>query len=488
MRVSLNKFYLAAVLLLGIVIDWLVLWHEPGLGMSLALLFTLVIFLGLRISQKRPANVFDLMLIPIVILIAGLFFRADEFVKGLNILFLLVALPSYFFLSSNKASYTGFYESYFPQTLIAILSSLRDGVAGINLKFTNNNTFLKIFVGLVLTLPLLVIVLALLSSADQVFAGQIDGLLEFDLASIITFIISLGLSFVVITFSLGFVRRKQAQFDNKLFGFLDHEFRDLIIPVMITYALAFIYLVFLVIQFEYLLDGEAFAQKNNLILSEYAIKGFWEMMLVVSINLFVLYNLITRFSLKQKLNKLLLFPAYLFINFASLVMVYSSHIRLSVYEDTYGFTRSRLIPHQFLIFLLMVVLLTAAVLFIKQTRRRQVLFFGYVAAVSLLMIGMNLFSMDRFIVKNNIEYYQSTDFNENVVADYNYFYELGVEGQLEIERQVAEGELGEEFLKPCDITKLVLDNCSLKLESLQDKYENNSWQSRNYQEILLFGL
>ena len=293
----------------------------------------------------------------------------------------------------------------------------------------SSKTALKIFIALIISLPLFIIVLCLLYFADKIFAQFIDRIVSnLDInVSIYTSILALILSSILWFYLSGFIASK---FLDKIafnFKLIDRIFNDNLIPAIIVNLLNVIYIIFSTIQFGYLLGGEEYVKKQGIVYSEYAIKGFWEMIFVVLINFCVLYFLQTRFSLKSIISKLILIPSYLITITASGIMVYSSHIRLTVYEDGYGFSRNRLIPHTFLIFIVVVLLLLFINLFLKDEKRRKFINISVTLAIVFYFIGFCSFNMEAFIVKKNIEKYNQEE--SKVELDIRYLVQdLSLEG------------------------------------------------------------
>jgi hypothetical protein len=126
------------------------------------------------------------------------------------------------------------------------------------------------------------------------------------------------------------------------------------------------------------------------------------MFTVIIINFVVLYFVQTKFSLKDNLSKVFLIPAYIFTALASIVMVISSYSRIMVYVNGYGFTRDRLTPLLFLVFAMMMLIMFLINNFISDENRKKFLKMATFIIVMAFMSGFTFFSMDKFIVEENL--------------------------------------------------------------------------------------
>jgi hypothetical protein len=195
-----------------------------------------------------------------------------------------------------------------------------------------------VLLGLVLFSPIVLVVIALLSSADSVFAELTDSLLSFDLPfaehylehlPLILFAY-LGLSSLIwLIYS-----RKDKQLQER-----DHYTLKPTVAITGLILLNIIYLVFSSIQFTYLFGGADLSFLNDLTYAEYTRKGFFELVFVCFINLGVTSAIVLH-SLKKKSSPTLAGLLTVLIGFTG-VLLASSQMRLTLYLDAYGMTYLR---------------------------------------------------------------------------------------------------------------------------------------------------
>src|SRR6185369_942048 len=134
--------------------------------------------------------------------------------------------------------------------------------------------------------------------------------------------------------------------------------------------------------------------------SEYARKGFGELVAVAFFSLLLLLGLgaITR---RETESQRVGFSG-LGVALVSLVivMLISAYQRLALYETAYGFSRLRTYTHVFMIWL---GLLLIAVVILEITRRERAVGLAMIVAALGFIISLNLLNVDSFIVKQNIQ-------------------------------------------------------------------------------------
>ena len=138
-------------------------------------------------------------------------------------------------------------------------------------------------------------------------------------------------------------------------------------------------------------------------------------------------------------------------------MLFSAYFRLSLYEEAYGYTHSRLLAHAFMIFLF--VLFVIALL--KIWRNRFSLIQYYVVVALIFYVVLNYVNMDAMIAKNNLNrYYVSGN------IDIEYLSRLSYDAV----------PIMMELTKDQSIAASLQDQLKYKREDVQ---EDKSWQSFN---------
>src|SRR5699024_1528432 len=153
--------------------------------------------------------------------------------------------------------------------------------------------------------------------------------------------------------------------------------------------------------------------------SEYARRGFYELLAVVFINWTVILATISRTKHGGNGMKLVLKFAYSLIIMASGALLVSAFQRLGLYEAAYGFTLDRFLAHALMIFLFVIFAYT----FIRVWLEHLALLHFYLIVALIFFVGVNMFNVYGFIVEKNLSRYDVTG-----DLDVDYFMELGYTG------------------------------------------------------------
>ncbi|MCF6277542.1 MAG: DUF4173 domain-containing protein, partial [Anaerolineales bacterium] len=156
---------------------------------------------------------------------------------------------------------------------------------------------------------------------------------------------------------------------------------------------------FVLVQFQYFFGGQANIHLNGYTYSEYARKGFGELVTVAVFSLLLFLGLSSITHRAQFGQKKIFSGLGIMLVGLVLIMLVSAFQRLTLYETAYGFSRLRTYPHVFMIWL-GALLITVVVLEILRRQR------AFAPALAFAVIGfavtLNLLNVDRFIVRQNI--------------------------------------------------------------------------------------
>lgn len=475
----------------GLIINWFFLWHKVGIAFFIFSLLWVVCFEFIKSIhlETNKLTKFHFFILPILFFSAVFIFRVNYFVLFLSSLMYWINSFLYVFLSINPKFFSRIDDieifKMLGRALISFGNIFSIPQTG---KKIERKLLWKLIIAILITFPMLTIVTLLLASADKIFSNFINYIKnaiipDLTVVSFFSFILALFLTFITVSYVFGFIKysnKKIVRVIGKSINFF-----DLIIPSIITYSLNLIYLAFVYIQFRYLFGGHEYAVSQGIVYSEYAIKGFGEMIVVCFINFGILYLLISKFSLSSIKSKLLLIPSYAFMLLSSLIMVFSSHSRLSLYESGYGFTIDRIIPHAFLIFILLVFVLLAFVLMFKESYKNKLLIIGTFFITNIFIAGFAIFPMEKFIVRQNL-----ARVSEGKEFDAKYLLtNLGLEGFNEVLFQIQAGKLDKDMLE-WEFTKNIMQKEYDTLEPWEfyefeykingyKKINQSKWQSWN---------
>ncbi|MFC4810267.1 DUF4153 domain-containing protein [Paenibacillus sp. GCM10023250] len=282
----------------------------------------------------------------------------------------------------------------------------------------------RIAIGLLLAAPPLLVVTVLLATADQIFGDLIwrvpSLLLRADAFEGAARII-VGAWFALYAFcylwALLFNRSDPQAAELKRTLWLEAETEtsgaaekrepfgfDPLTANTLLISFNAVYLVFAAIQFSYLFGAANGLLPDGAAYADYARQGFAQLVAVAVINLLLLLgglHAVRQGSpLERRARRLSL---SLLVGF-TVVMLVSAFSRLSLYEDAYGFTRTRLLVHGFMIILCFVL----AVSLIRIWRDRFPLAKSYIAIGLAAYVAFNYANLDRMIAAKNAERYEAS--------------------------------------------------------------------------------
>lgn len=398
----------------------LVLWNsilffEKKLGFSVILfIIPLIVFIyhSLKINNKIKNKKGLLFIIPIVLLSLTYLIFNNAFFKVTNslaipILFILM----YIYTMKPTFNIKDILTSVF-SIIIKPLSHLGNVyhiiTEQIKKKVKLSEKTNRIIKSVLIIIPIVLVVLILLSSADQIFGNIFEqgfNLLEkISLPSLIRNIIKRLIPMIIIFFYLGatinfllynYSKTKHAEKEINL------NIDSLTIKLLLT-TLNIIYIVFDIIQIKSLILHQV---SMNISYAEYAREGFFQLMFVSFINLIII--LISK-NIEKKQDK----KSIKYIRIMNLVMVFltfiiiiSSFIRMYMYESEYGYTLLRLLVYITLI--TEVILLIPTIIYIINSKFSIVKY--YIVILITIYTVINFINIDHIIAYRNINRYYEKD-------------------------------------------------------------------------------
>lgn len=322
----------------------------------------------------------------------------------------------------------------FAKYITAICQSILDTIGCLGRPFQDCSIYLKqkdkqekkkgkvryILLGLVITLPLLIIIIALLVSADAVFRELIRRILEriklWDIILVIlmTFAIwTLGYSFISMLYKKTIHDKEET-----------HRNLEPVLAITVTSILAAVYVVFSVIQIVYLFFGKM-SLPDGYNYSSYAREGFFQLLAVCLFNL-VLVLLCMAFFRENKALKVIL----TLISLCTYIMVASSAYRMLVYIKFCHLTFLRIL----VLWALGVIAVILAGIIYTIFRSHFPLFHFCVVTVTVFYIVLAFAKPDYWIARYNMSFADRTgafdvmddsEWLEEAVRPYNdYMYLL----------------------------------------------------------------
>jgi hypothetical protein len=277
----------------------------------------------------------------------------------------------------------------------------------------------KVGLGIAISLPILFVVLNLLISADSQFEQLLGGIPQWfqviNAERIIRLIIILIYTFAFFGFmQILFKKHLNVKTQTNLQPFQI----DGIVTITVLVIINAVYLLFTLVQFKYFFSGTLQA---DFTFAEYARKGFFELLFVTLINLSITVIVLTfvnrATSFMRRARQIMLTILVL----ASSVMLSSAFLRLSMYEDAYGFTFTRVLVHSFMIFLVVIFTYTL----VKIWMEKLSLFHFYFITSLLYYTTITIVDLDKIVVKENMNRYETSG-----KIDVHYLNDLSYRGVL----------------------------------------------------------
>jgi len=408
-----NRFWII-VILLGWSFDFL-FWEKP-LGVNFTIFVILCLATGtvlLRADGLRLSRGAGLLLFPVAFLATMTFLRLEPMTVFLTIsmTFFLMGVFALTYRSGEWIRYSLLDYVFGYLQLAGSMIARPIGFAAENRRLVSEQPSLNekrnaqiwpILRGVVIALPIIAIFASLLSSADPIFASRLEGLLDlfkidnlpeyiFRLAYILIFAYALAGAF------LHAAQKSDEPVQEKTWisPFLGFTESTIVLGSVLVLFVAFV-----VIQFQYFFGGQANISIEGYTYSEYARKGFGELVTVALFSLLLLLGLgaITRReSGNQRRTFSILGVALVGL---LIVMLIAAFQRLMLYEAAYGFSRLRTYTHVFMIWL---GLLLVAVVVLEVLRRERAVGLAMIVASLGFILSLNVLNVDAFIVKQNIQ-------------------------------------------------------------------------------------
>ncbi len=258
----------------------------------------------------------------------------------------------------------------------------------------------RIMLGIFVTAPTLIFVLVLLSEADSIFSTGVDHFLISVLERmniIIVFKIIIGILAGLYLFGLLYnayvpSEVKEREGKGKLRG-------DLIIFNMLLLSILVVYTIFIVIQFKYLFAGATLPY--GLTYAEYARKGFFELLFLSGVNVFLILLTVALTDTAEGFWKNVVKMLCFYLCFVTIVLLVSSFYRMRLYSVEHGLTRLRFLVFGFLIFESLGLILT----FFYIARPRFNIVTVYLGIALTYYLVLNIIPMDAIIAKSQIDRY-----------------------------------------------------------------------------------
>ncbi len=402
------------VLLLGWLFD-LFFWQKP-IGISFALFSTICLLAGLILlilEGYRPASKALWLLLPFGFFVVVTFVRQEPLTIFLAYTFALLSMgllaSTYLggrWFQYGLLDYLGKFFRLIAGTLYLPVEFLVQARKDRAQRGKNGKKFpfWAVLRGLVIAVPIVACFAILLASADLVFRQKLGDLLGlFDVGRLPEYFVRLML-ILICAYVLGgiFLHASAQSKDEKLTG----EDRPVIRPFLgftestvVLGSVSLLFLAFVVIQFRYFFGGQTNIGVAGYTYSQYARRGFNELVAVAFFSLVMILGLSTVTRRENETEKRVYSGLSVVIVALVMVILVSAYQRISLAIDWHGFSRLRLYPRVFLVWL-GILLVTVVVLEIFRRER----YFAFAAVLASLGFAVSLaaVNVDAAIVKHNV--------------------------------------------------------------------------------------
>ncbi len=288
-----------------------------------------------------------------------------------------------------------------------------------------NKTVAYAIIGIVVALPVLIIVMAMLSMADQVF-GQLTEKIFGTIFSSNIFANIIGVCiYLVIGFSVPFayiydIEKSKDKYEGNI-----RKNGEPIIAIIVLSAISVVYAVFDAIQIAFLFMHKGSLPKGYTY-AEYARQGFFELIFVAILNIVIVIVAMELFK-KSKL----MYGLLEFVSGCTIIIAISAVYRLFLYIDVYGLTFTRV----FAMWTLFVVCLLIAGLMLKVVMTDINIFKYFTIVIVSCYLVLALSNSEYYIAKYDLNKYKTieqiqdkAEYDEyDMIVDYEYLMGLSTD-------------------------------------------------------------
>jgi hypothetical protein len=402
------------VFALGWLFDFLFWEQTPGVNFALFTTMCVLATFALLLGDGIRARLSTLILfLPFGFFAASTFIRAEPMTVFLAVVFTLLCMTliAVSYLGGRWYLYT--LTDYIAKSLqlfgsmiarpLTFMNEVRKEQAEAGIQPSKKNIW-PIVRGIVIALPIVAVFAALLSSADVVFGQQLTNLLKWirldnlpELIFRFVYIVAIGyaLAGVILHAATQSTDEKLANEDKSLVPqFLGFTESSIVLGSVVVLFAAFV-----VVQFRYFFGGHANINVAGYTYSEYARKGFGELVVVAFFSLIMLFTLNSITKRETESQRKIYSGLGVGLVALLMVMLFSAFKRLGLYEEAYGFSRLRTYTHVFLVWIGLLLIATIA---LEITRKERMFTFALLIACFGFAASLPILNVDAFIVEQNI--------------------------------------------------------------------------------------
>lgn len=403
-------WFVLAALVLGWSVD-LLFWEQQVQLNFVIFMFAVVIggIVVLAKEGKRPNRTSLWLLLPFIFFVVFTFIRNEPLTRFLAFVGVLFSLGV--FVSTYVGGRWMEYglPDYFSRFFILLGNSFGGGVLLMTdaqkAQTDKNQAKNKIPVGgilrgLAIALPIVICFASLLAAGDVVFNQKLQDFFDFeDFGETVWRIVMVVFwAYIIVgVFRFAAINSHDKQLswesDSRIKPFLGFTETTVILA-----SVSLLFMIFVSIQFEYFFGGARNIGVTGYSYSQYARRGFNELVIVAFLTLVLTLGLSSVARRDTDIQKRVYSWLSAFMVGLVLIILVAAYQRISLAIDWHGFSRLRLYPRIFLIWL---ALLLVAVIALEITRRER--YFAFAAVIASMGFAANLilFNVDAAVIKYN---------------------------------------------------------------------------------------
>jgi len=416
MKIYPNKLLVVA-LFLGWLFDFL--FWEHSIGVNFAIFATVCMLFGIGIlvsSGFRPAKKTLWLLIPFLFFSVVTFLRQEPLTIFLAYTFttitLILLVNSYldgqwiqYGLSDYLVKSIGLMASMVRRPFpFLVFNPQVDTENSKNEEIKNKLPIGGIIRGLLIALPIVIFFTSMLASADLVFDQKLaDFLDKFETEDIAEYIERMIYILLCAYILVGIFLHAAFASDNtkalaekkKMKQFLGFTEASIVLG-----SVSLLFLIFVIIQFQYFFGGQENIGVEGYSYSQYARRGFNELINVAFFSLLMIIGLGKLTHRESETQKRIYSGLSIFLVLLVMVILVSAYQRINLGIDWHGYSRLRLYPR---IFLIWVGILFITIVTLESFRLEKYFTFAFLMASFGFGVSLTLANVDNAIVKYNIE-------------------------------------------------------------------------------------
>ncbi|GAB4422184.1 MAG: DUF4173 domain-containing protein [Anaerolineales bacterium] len=408
------------VIALGWVFDFL--FWEKGAGINFAIYVALCVgtgYLLLRLDGQAPAKQTSWLLLPMALTLIITVIRREPmtvFLAYVTTLTIMVVFTLTYtggrWLQYSMLDYLG----GFFRLLGSMIASPLGFSAEIKRKVAEKgeqdevrkrgaSQVWPVVRGILIALPIVAIFAGLLASADLIFQQRLEAFIElFNIENLPEYLFRM---FYILIFAYAlagvYLHAASKSSDEKLIGEekpLTPAFLGFVEASIVLGSVVALFTIFVIIQFQYFFGGQANISIEGYTYSEYARRGFGELVTVAFFSLLLLLGLSGITQRKGRTRRQAFSVLGIALVSLVIVMLASAFDRLLLYESAYGFSRLRTYTH---VFILWLGALLVAVILLEILERQRAFALAAVLASLGFVLSLGFMNVDGFIVKQNVK-------------------------------------------------------------------------------------